>query len=276
MIATGAALVSDGFYKIDGGTLFGRVPKSTWQDQVGTDRQNRVTMGLNCLLLQSGGKYILVDTGIGLREDFQVRETFGEGPTRLLRSLKELGLHPKEINAVVLSHLHYTHAGGSIRRNLRDSLNLTFPNATHYLQRASWEESKEHPDPMLDCQRNILMEVLQDSGRLELLDGDGELFPGLNLIMSEGHCAGHQIALFNHGGERVMYLGDLVPTPQHLAKTMVSSWDAEPERSLDHKRALLKEAAKQGWLLVFAHGNEVKSGYLEERRGCAALRPVTI
>ena len=142
------------------------------------DRQNRVTMGLNCLLLQSCGRNILIDTGIGLREDLQVREVFGEGPTRLLRSLKEYGIKARDIDTVVLSHLHYTHAGGMVRMNVGDPPNLTFPNATHYLQQASWEEAKRHPDPMLDCRRGVLMNTLKDSNRLELLDGDVELFLG--------------------------------------------------------------------------------------------------
>ena len=95
-------------------------------------------------------------------------------------------------------------------------------------------------------------------------------------MLSEGHCAGHQVALFSHGGDRVLYLGDLVPTPQHLAGVVVSSWDAEPERSLEQKREVLRDAIRQGWLLVFAHGNDTKAGYLEEYRDCATLRPVAI
>ena len=109
-----------------------------------------------------------------------------------------------------------------------------------------------------------------------MLDGDTELFPGLNLTVTDGHSKGHQIAIFSHGGERIVYLGDLVPTPHHLWPAVLSSFDFEPETTMERKREFLADAEKRGWLLVFPHGNETRAGYLERKQDMAYLRPVQL
>ena len=115
---------------------------------------------------------------------------------------------------------------------------------------------------------------IAERGRLELLDGDTELFTGLNLLVTDGHCPGHQMVVFSHGGERIVYTGDLVPTPHHLGLTVISSYDYEPESTLNQKRDILNQAEQQGWLLVFPHGHETRAGYLERRQDMSYLRPV--
>ena len=274
MLATGATVLSDGVFKVDGGAVFGSVPKMMWENLVPTDRKNRVTMGLNCMLLQCSGRNILIDTGVGPKDNFRDKEIYGLVPSRLMRSLKGIGMGPRDIDAVILSHLHFSHAGGATRMDRAGDMVPSFPNATYYVQRASWEDALNPSDRHADVFRADDFAPIAERNRLELLDGDVELFPGLNLLVTDGHCPGHQMAVFSHGGERIVYLGDLVPTPHHLGLTVISSFDYEPEATLDQKRDVLDDAEKMGWLLIFSHGHETRAGYLERRGDMSYLRPV--
>ena len=215
-------------------------------------------MGLNCLLIECAGKKIIVDTGVGPKDNYRDKEMYGLVPSRLMRSLKGLGLGPRDIDAVVLSHLHFSHAGGSTRMDRLGDMVPSFPRATYYVQRSSWEDAHNPSLRNTEAFRVEDFAPIADRGQLELLDGDTELFPGLTLVVTDGHCLGHQIAVFAYGGERVVYLGDLVPTPHHLGLTIISSFDYEPETTLDQKRAILAEAERQGHLLVFPHGHETR------------------
>ena len=274
MLATGAIVLSDGVFKVDGGAIFGRVPKMMWENIVSTDRKNRITMGLNCLLLQCSGKNVLIDTGVGPKDNVRDKEMYGLVPSRLMRSLKSTGLGPRDIDAVVLSHLHFSHAGGATRMDRAGDMVPSFPNATYYVQRASWEDAQNPSARHSDVYRAEDFAPIAERGRLELLDGDTELFTGLNLLVTDGHCPGHQMVVCSHGGERIVYTGDLVPTPHHLGLTVISSYDYEPESTLNQKRDILNQAEQQGWLLVFPHGHETRAGYLERRQDMSYLRPV--
>lgn len=276
MLATGVTVISDGQFKVDGGAVFGRIPKMLWENLVSTDRKNRLTMGLNCLLLQCDGRNVLVDTGIGPKDNYRDKEMYGLVPSRLMRSLKGLGLGPRDIDGVVLSHLHFSHAGGSTRMDRLGDMVPSFPKATYYVQRASWEDAQHPSVRNADAFRADDFAAIAERGHLELLDGDTNLFPGLSLLVTDGHCNGHQIAVFSHGGERIVYLGDLVPTPHHLGLTVLSSFDYEPEATMLQKRDILSDAEKHGWLLVFSHGHETRAGYLERRQDMTYLRPVEL
>ncbi len=279
MRCTSVKVISDGVMKIDGGSMFGLVPKVAWENCVPTDRKNRITLGINCLLLQVAGKNVLVDTGVGCKEDDLEDEsiaTVGLSHGKLTKGLKSAGLTPKDIDAVVLSHLHFDHTGGCTRLDRSGEIVTTFPNATYYTQRASWEEACHPSDrcPAVHKAENFL--PLEQYGQLELLDGDTEIVPGLNVIVTGGHSSGHQMVLFNHGGERIAYLGDLIPTPYHLSPAVISAFDSSPEVTLERKREILAEAERQDWLLVFPHGHEVKAGYLEHRSEKLCLRQVDL
>lgn len=276
MVSTAARIISDGILKMDGGSVFGPVPKVVWENSVTTDRKNRITLGLNCLLLQVGGKNVLVDTGVGSKDTDGDKEALGLVPSRMFKGLKAAGLTPKDIHAVILSHLHFDHCGGCTRLDRTGSIVATFPKARYYVQRASWEEAYHPGERFVHAYREDNFAPIEERGQLELLDGDTEIFPGLRVIVSEGPAKGHQMALFNHGGERIAFLGDLVPTPHHLNPAVISAFDYSPEDTLQQKRDILAEAEKQGWLLVFAHGHETKAGYLERRAEMTYLRPVDL
>ena len=276
MLGTRATVISDGVVKVDGGAVFGRIPKMMWENEVSTDRKNRLTMGLNCLLLHCDGRNILVDVGVGPKDNLRDKEIYGLVPSRLMRSLKGLGLGPRDIDAVVLTHLHFAHAGGATRMDRTGEMVPSFPKATYYVQRAAWDDARQPSLRHADVFRQDDFQPIADRGQLEMLDGDTELFPGFNLTVTDGHSKGHQIAIFSHGGERIVYLGDLVPTPHHLWPAVLSSFDFEPETTMERKREFLADAEKRGWLLVFPHGNETRAGYLERKQDMAYLRPVQL
>ena len=276
MMTTSMRLLSDGIIKFDCGSLFGQIPKTEWEDQVNTDRKNRITLGLNCLLLQTGGKNILIDTGTGSKDTDGLKDTYGLVPSRLIKSLKNLGLSPKDINMVILTHLHFDHSGGCTRFDRAGNLIPTFPKATHYVQRSCWEEANQPSERCQRSYREVDFTPIEENGQLELLDGDTVLLPGLSVTETGGHARGHQGVMLNLGGEKVAFLGDLVPTPFHLNLVCMSAFDQFPEEGMAIKRDLLDQAVKDGWLVVFSHGYEYRAGYLEDRSGKRFLRPVEL
>ena len=276
MMSTAAKILSDGVLKLDGGSVFGQVPKAAWEDSVTTDRRNRITLGLNCLLLQVCGKNVLVDAGIGSKENEKDKENLGLVPTRLLRGLKVVGLTPKDIHAVILTHLHFDHCGGCTQLDRRGNIVPTFSKARYYVQRACWQDACHPNERCFASHRSENFLPIGERGQIEFLDGDTEVFPGLNVIVTDGHARGHQIVMFNHGGERIVFLGDLVPTHHHLNLPVISAFDYSPEGTLEQKREILMDAERQGWLIVFSHGYDPKAGYLERRGDTTYLRPVEL
>lgn len=276
MMSTAATILSDGVLKLDGGSVFGQVPKVAWENSVNTDRKNRITLGLNCLLLQVSGKNVLVDTGVGPKENDKDKENLGLVPSRLLKGLKGVGLTPRDINAVILTHLHFDHSGGCTRLDRAGNLVPTFPKATYYVQRECWNDATNPNERCQASHRSENFLPIEDRSQIELIDGDAEIFPGLNVIVTGGHARGHQMVMFNHGGERVVFLGDIIPTHHHLNLPVISAFDYSPENTLERKREILAEAERQGWLIVFSHGHETKAGYLDRRGNTTYLRPVEL
>ena len=269
-------LLSDGMIKMDGGTLFGQVPKVIWEQLVRPDRRNRVRLGMNCLLIRSPEGNILVDTGAGSKSDDETREMYGLSTSKLTKSLRDVGLAPKDIHHVVLSHLHFEHAGGGTKINRRGSPVATFPHARYLVQRDAWDEAT-NPNERgkgFFCPDDFL--PLLEREQVQFLDGDHELAPGVVLKVTRGHCRGHQVVIINHVGSRVAFLGDLIPTPYHLAPPSISAMDQFPEETLEKKRELLKVMERDGWLILFAHGYETRAGYLERRDGRLSLKPTEV
>lgn len=269
-------LLSDGTIKVDGGSIFGQVPRVLWEQLAMPDRQNRITLGLNCLLVQHGDRRIIVDTGVGTKHTEGIKKRYGLGTSHLTRELRNRGLTPKDITAVVLTHLHFDHCGGSTRLDRSGVPVSTFPAATYYVQRAAWEEAISPNERAKASYYGDDFLPLEQRGQLCLLDGDTEIAPGIRVKVTGGHSHGHQMVLVNYGGERVAFLGDLIPTHHHLQLPYIASVDQFPEDTLAAKRALLEEAERCGWLLVFSHGVGERAGYLEKRNGELKFRLVDL
>lgn len=269
-------VISDGTFKMDAGALFGVVPKQLWQRKVKVDRRNRVQMGLNCLLIRSNGYNILVDTGIGKKEPDKVKDIYGVASGKLLKGLKDHGIGLKDIDMVILSHLHFDHVGGCTRFNSKEQVVCTFPNAKYMVQRKDWDEAT-HPN-----ERNSAayhpddFEPLLNSKQLELLDGDTEVERGVNAVLTGGHSAGHQIILAGTGRRKAVMMGDLIATTNHLPLPYIAAFDLFPMDSLQKKKELLAEAEEKGWLLIFSHDPEKIAGYLERRNGKLFMKPAKV
>ena len=273
---TSLHLLSDGQIKVDGGVVFGQIPKSTWQDWMPADRRNRVRLGLNCLLVTIGDRYFLIDTGSGQKLSALMRDNYSLATSQLLQALKGLGVSPPDITGVLLSSLHFEHTGGCTRWDRRGDLVPTFPRATYFVQKDALAEALSPGERFVEYYWQDDFVPLQDRGVLEVLDGDAALVPGLHVRCTSGPSLGHQVTVVTHGGERVAYLGDLVPTPYHLQLACISSSDRLPEETLRWKKRILHEAMHEGWLLVFGHGTTDRAGYLEHRNGRPYLRTVDL
>lgn len=271
---TAIHLISDGTIKIDGGVMFGQIPKGQWQEWLPADRRNRVKLGLNCLLVRVGEQNFLVDTGTGQKHGASVRDTFGLSTSQLLTKLRTFGIGPQDIHGVILTSLHFEHTGGATRVNRRGGLVPTFPKAQYFIQREALEEAVSPTERHVNGFLSDDFFPLQEKDRLELIDGEAMLVPGLQVRRASGPYDGHQIVVVTHGGERVAFLGDLVPTPYHLQLSCISASDRQPEETLHQKRSILREAVAEGWLLIFSHGAEDKAGYLQDRSGRLYLRPI--
>ncbi|MBH74560.1 MAG: MBL fold metallo-hydrolase [Dehalococcoidia bacterium] len=269
-------ILSDGTYKLDGGSVFGPVPKVMWEEKVTADRKNRIKMGLNCLLLQNDSANILIDTGVGTKEPLNLKEFYGLSSGRLVRQLKTEGLTPKDISAVILSHLHFDHAGGATRFDRSGFPVPTFPKAKYYVQNAAWNDAMNPNERARAGYHNDDLYPLKESGQLEIITGNTEIYPGISVQLTNGHTRGHQIVLMKCGGERVVFLGDLVPTKHHLGLPCITSFDYAPEQTLEQKRSILEQAEKDGWMIIFPHALEDRAGYIERRNGKPQLRVVDL
>lgn len=269
-------IFSDGNIKLDGGAMFGQVPRVLWEQKALPDRRNRISLGLNCLLIRNGSHCTLVDTGVGTKEPDKIKDRYGLGSSQLSKELRNRGLTPKDITGVILTHLHFDHAGGSTRLDRAGEAVPTFPAAKYYIQRAAWEEATSPNERSRASYHSDDFLPLEERGQVCLLDGDSEVAPGVHVRVTGGHCEGHQMVLVNYGGERVAFMGDLVPPPHHLRLPYLTSYDRFPEETLEKKRELLEEAERCGWLIVFCHGSKERAGYIERRNGTLSFRPVEL
>ena len=260
-------VISDGTILQDGGAVFGPIPKVQWEQRVKPDRKNRIRMGLNCLLVQSPERNVLIDTGAGAKRADRMREAHGLNGNKLLKELRKLGLTAREIDTVILTHLHFESAGGSTKLDRSGRAVPTFPNAEYVVQQASWDEASSPNERTQASYYSQDYVPLEEAGVLRLLDGDSEVAPGIRTQVTNSHSRGHQIVFIETGSERIAFAGDLIPTPFHLPLVSISAVDYSPGDTLEAKKALLKMAVDDGLLLVFGHSQEPKSGYLQQRNG---------
>lgn len=260
-------VVSDGTFLQDGGALFGSVPKVQWERCLKPDRKNRVRMGMNCMLVQSPTGNVLIDTGAGSKRIDRMREAHGLNGNKLLKELRKLGLTAREIDMVILTHLHFDSAGGCTKLDRSGRAIPTFPNAEYVVQKESWEEASNPNERNQSSFHSQDFMPLEEAGVLRLLDGDSEVAPGIRTQVTNAHSKGYQVVFVETGSERIAFAGDLIPTPFHLPLVSIAAYDHSPDDTLEAKRSLLKMAVDEGLLLVFGHSQEPKSGYLQQRNG---------
>lgn len=260
--------ISDGTFKLDGGAMFGVVPRVLWERTNPPNAMNRINMGLNCLLIKTQSDIVLIDTGIGNLFDDKFATMFEiDKSSSLVAGLAAIGLSPDDITRVVLTHLHFDHSGGNCSRNGADELQPTFRNATYYFQQGEFDYARQ-PDPR--SRGSYLAQnwqAVEASGQLQLISGDQEILPGIEVIVTGGHTQHHQVVKIKSAGQTACFLADLVPTVSHLKTAYVMGYDLYPKTSMEVKERVLKQAMQENWLLFFEHDPTVRAGYLVETDG---------
>jgi glyoxylase-like metal-dependent hydrolase (beta-lactamase superfamily II) len=267
-------VVSDGTYLLDGGAFFGVIPKTMWSKKVTPDEQNRLDVGLNSLLVRTGDKNILIETGIGNKLPEKLVQIYKQ-PAKVLDNLHATGLAPEDIDIVINTHLHFDHCGWNTMRHDAGRIVSTFPRAKYYAPDGEWEYAR-HPserDAISYISDNY--DPLVQSGQMTLLKGGEEIVPGISVKTFPGHTAHMQAVIIESGGRTACYISDLIPTAAHIAITWGMSFDLYPLQTIESRKKYYAQAIPEKWLTVFTHDDKTPWGYVEhDERGRLALKPL--
>jgi len=256
--------VTDGRFRLDGGAMFGVVPKVLWEKCCPADEKNRIQLGLNCLLIRAQGKNILVDTGLGSKVDPKFQDRFAvERRPPLDDSLKKAGLAVEDVHMVINTHLHFDHCGGNTHRE-NGQVVPAFPKAKYFVQRGEYEDAVRANERTRASYLKENFTPVAHVNLWEFLDGDTEIFPGVSVVVTGGHTAHHQAVKIQSEDKTALYLGDLIPTVSHLPLPYVMGYDLYPLQTLEAKRGILDRAFEEKWLLVFEHDPKVQMGYVKK------------
>jgi len=266
-------VVSDGTYVLDGGAFFGVVPKTMWARRAAPDEQNRLDAGLNSLLIRTGSKNILVETGIGNKLPEKLVQIYKQ-PARLLDNLHAAGVAPEDIDIVINSHLHFDHCGwNTVRRG--DAVVATFPKAKYYAQRGEWEHGRLQLERDAVSYMSPNYDPLVETGQMELIEGDREIAPGVSVKVFPGHTANMQAVIVSGGAKTACYISDLIPTSWHLEPTWVMAFDLFPLDTIQSKKNYYARAIAEKWITVFTHDDATPWGYVERgEKGRLAVKAV--
>jgi glyoxylase-like metal-dependent hydrolase (beta-lactamase superfamily II) len=269
-----------GLQRLDGGAMFGVVPFPLWSKRVPPDERHRIPLAMRCLLVEHPDGLVLVDTALGNKEDAKFHEIYGianaglEGATQLEDALATAGFVPGDVRWVINTHLHFDHAGGNttmdpeLEDDPRRHVRPTFPNATYVVQRGELEFARHTNERTRASYLPHNFEPVAGAGRWQLLEGDGEVLPGISVRLTPGHVPFHQSVLVWDAGQTAAFVADLIPTAAHLPLPWIMGYDLEPLRTLESKRRLLDDAVRGGWRIVFEHDPGIASGIpVAEGRG---------
>jgi glyoxylase-like metal-dependent hydrolase (beta-lactamase superfamily II) len=260
--------ILDGHFGLDGGAMFGVVPRLLWEKVAVPDARHRIRLAMRTWLVQGGGKTMLIDAGAGGKLDAKAADIFTfDGVPALDRSLAEAGVAPADIDLVIASHLHFDHAGGFTTRQADGTLRPTFPNARYSIRRGEWDDAC-HPHERNRASYFLDNYVpLQEAGVLDLFDEDGEVAPGVRVRRTGGHTKHHQIVEIESGGSTAIFTADLLPTAAHLPLPYIMGYDLYPMETLAFKRAFLREAVERDYLILFEHDPEMAAGRIRDENG---------
>ena len=247
--------VDTGFFKLDGGAMFGVVPKSIWSRTNPSDENNLCPWAMRCLLVSDGNRLVLIDTGIGDKQDARFfSHYYLHGDASLTKSLQQLGVHPTDITDVFLTHLHFDHCGGSVKYGSHGQYELTFPRATYWTNEDHWNWATV-PNPREKAsflEENIL--PLQEHGVLNYLDlGTKSLFPGVDFLTMDGHTDKQMLPKIRYKGHTLVFMADLLPSVGHIPLAYVMGYDTRPLLTLQEKQEFLEIAARDQYVLFLEH-----------------------
>jgi glyoxylase-like metal-dependent hydrolase (beta-lactamase superfamily II) len=252
-------------FRIDGGAMFGVIPKVLWSRVYSSNENNLIVLTLRSLIIETDGHVILVDTGWGDKQTEKFfRHVHLHGGEGLIGGLNNRGYKPEDITDVFLTHLHADHCGGAVKHKFnKTAYELTFPDAVYHVSRTQWEWAAKNNLREADTflEENIL--PIQQSGRLNLVDEECELFSGFFVRIFSGHTPGLMIPIIKYKGRTLVYTGDLIPTMAHIPILWNMSYDIESLKTIDEKEQLLKEALEGNYILVFQHDEHIECCTLE-------------
>lgn len=249
-------LIDAGHFKLDGGAMFGVVPKVIWEKLLPSDSNNHVSFAMRCLLIEEGDRLLLVDCGMGDKQDARWQGFYyrhGEG--ELIKSIRQAGFSPDDVTDVLPTHLHFDHVGGAVRWNLRrDGYQLTFPRARYWSHSAQWAWAAQ---PNVREKATFLrenLEPIEQSGHLHFVDAYPAPFgPHIELLSVDGHTEKMVLPKLRVGTRTVVFTADLIPTTAHIPVHYVMGYDVRPLQTMDEKASFLRQAAEENWLLISDH-----------------------
>jgi len=273
-----------GRLRLDGGAMFGVVPKPLWAKRTEPDERNRIPMAMRCLLIEHDHGLVLVDTGVGNKEDSKFLDIYAVEnsspccPTLLEDAIAETGFSPLDVKYVINTHLHFDHAGGNTVVGAAGSedapVSLAFPDATYVVQKGELAFART---PNERTQASYLppnFERVAAANRWHLVDGEADILPGIRVLPTPGHVPFHQSVVIEHGGETACFVGDLIPTVAHLPLAWIMGYDLEPLVTLETKRHFLTRAEVEGWLLILEHEAGPGVGHLVRDGKGVGFRPL--
>jgi glyoxylase-like metal-dependent hydrolase (beta-lactamase superfamily II) len=270
-----------GFQRLDGGAMFGVVPKPLWERRIPADERNRIPLAMRCLLVETPDALVLIDNGAGNKESEKFSNMYGldnasadaaRWPTRLEEALAAAGFGVDDVDVMIDTHLHFDHAGGNTRRDGDGAIVASFPRARYIVQRGEWEWAHVRNERIQASYLPPNFDPIAE--RFELVEGDVEVVPGVQLYRTPGHTPHHQSLLIRSEDETACFLADVMPTSAHLPLPWIMGYDVEPLVTMESKRTLLARAYAERWLLVFEHDPVVGWGYLDPSQDRPALAPV--
>jgi glyoxylase-like metal-dependent hydrolase (beta-lactamase superfamily II) len=268
-----------GLQRLDGGAMFGVVPKPLWSRRAAADERNRITLALRCLLVEHPDGLVLVDTGLGNKESEKFHDIYGvenagsSGPTALEDALHEAGHSAAEVKWVINTHLHFDHAGGNTFRDGGGATALAFPNATYVVQQGELDFAAHRNERTAASYLPPNFAPVAVAARFRLVIGELAVLPGIRLIPTPGHVPFHQSVLVSSGGDAACFLADLVPTAAHLPAPWIMGYDLYPLETLASKKACIREAVERQMLVFFEHDLVTPAGYIHCQDGKASVRP---
>ncbi|HDQ99777.1 MAG TPA: MBL fold metallo-hydrolase [candidate division WOR-3 bacterium] len=247
--------LSDGWFGLDGGAMFGVVPRVLWEKRNPPDERNRIRLALRPLLIVTGPETILVDTGIGRKYGDRFNDMFNvdQSSDDLLTSLARTGRRPEDVTQVVLTHLHFDHAGGATRLDENGRPVPTFSNARHFVQQTEWEDANNPNRRTRGSYRPDDFLPLDAAGLIKKVDGNTDIAPGIRLLRTGGHTRGHQVVLVRSEDHTAIYWADLIPTASHVPIPYIMGYDTYPLETIRGKEELLARAADGEWISIFEH-----------------------
>lgn len=256
-----------GLQWLDGGAMFGVVPRPLWERRIPPDERNRIPLAMRCLLVEAPQALVLVDTGLGNKEDARFRDLYGvanEGtPSRLEDAIRAAGFAPDDVDLVVNTHLHFDHAGGNTHRAEDGEVRLSFPRARHVVQRGEFDFAHSGNERIRASYLPANFDPVAGAGLWSFVEGEARVTEGIRVLPTPGHTPHHQSVLVESDGATACFLADVCPTSAHLPLPWIMGYDLEPLVTLESKRGLWSRARAGNWLLVFEHDPEVPWGHLD-------------